>query len=287
MKNKNKIIGILALVVVVAAGVGIWKKKTKDQIDVAAAPKCKVDRGDLVLSLLQSGELDAKRNVIIKNNTDREAKIVNIVDDGSYVKKGDLLLELDCDELRNRLITQQATVAKAEAEVERTEKGLEIDKLKFDTDKLAGDLKLDIAKLELKKYKEAEYNQKLNQAQSDVELARGDVARAKEKYQWSVKLVEKGFISRTEMEANESEVKQKEAQLKSKEGDLTVLSKYTHIKDEWQKTKDVATAESDVTRIVKSFENDRMRNTSALESAKASLTAERDTLKKIGKPGGG
>ena len=65
-----------------------------------SAHLCRVQRGDLVVSILQSGELQAKTSRDILNEAYRDAKITEIVDDGANVTNGQLLFELESSELR-------------------------------------------------------------------------------------------------------------------------------------------------------------------------------------------
>ena len=67
-----------------------------------------VKRGDFLISVVEGGTLQAVNEVAIRNEVEGTARIIYIVPEGSYVKKGDLLVELDSasaqDQVNNQLI---------------------------------------------------------------------------------------------------------------------------------------------------------------------------------------
>ena len=72
--------GVVLLILVIAVFSGSDPETAVDD----DAYRCRVQRGDLVVSILQSGELAAKKSRDIKNEASRDAKIAQIVDDGAY-----------------------------------------------------------------------------------------------------------------------------------------------------------------------------------------------------------
>ncbi len=278
--SRKLIIALVCLAVPVGAFV-VFRGGTGRGVDPIKATRAPVKRGNLTLSILQSGELESKRSESIMNDTDREAKILSIVDDGSKVQKGEVLFELESEELTNRQLQTQSQVSSADAELKNAQEDLEIKRLKQTTDLETAKLKVEVARLELKKYMEAEYPQSVDKARLDITIAKEELARSRDKLEWSKKLVEGGYVNRQELETNQLEVQRKEIEVTNKEADLKILEQYTHIKEQKELENAVATADSEVDRLVKSFASETARSQANLESKKTSLEVQRRQLKKI------
>ncbi|MFP4379065.1 MAG: efflux RND transporter periplasmic adaptor subunit [Candidatus Sumerlaeia bacterium] len=288
-KSKNRKgaagIKILLLLIILAAAAGAaWYflgDKEGSSIDFSEVEKVAVNRGDLIVSILQSGELGSKRNQVIKNEMDRQTKIMYIVEDGARVKKGDLLVELDAEDIQDNLLRQQSEVSSAEASLLQAQKGLEISELKAKTDMEDAELRVQLAKLDLKKYEEAEYPQQKRKAEVAIALAEEDLKRARDEYESTRQLVEKGYTNRAELEADELAVKRREIELVNSKEDLKILIEYTHVKQQRELKNNVKQAEAALDRLKKTLESERARDLANLESRKVSLNSSQNRLKKI------
>ena len=52
-------------------------------------------KGDFLISVVEGGTLQAVNEVEIRNEVEGTARVIYFVPEGSYVKKGELLVELD------------------------------------------------------------------------------------------------------------------------------------------------------------------------------------------------
>lgn len=270
---------VICLIFLVGAGL-VWKNRQSKPTGFQHSTRADVKQGDLVVTILQSGELEAKRSESIINETDREAKILYVVDDGARIKKGDLLVELESEDLKNKLLQSESDVSRAEADLKNAQEELEIQRLKHQTDLASARLRVEVAKLELKKYVEAEYPQSVDKAVLDITVAKEELARSKDKLEWTRKLVDKEYASRQELESGELEVQRKEIEVKNKEVDLQILKEYTHVKEQKQKENEVAEAQAEVDRLDKTYASERARNEANLQSKKTALEVQRRQLKK-------
>ena len=73
-----------------------------------------VKRGDFLISVVEGGTLQAVNEVIIRNEVEGTARIIYIVPEGSYVNKGDLLVELDSASAQDQVNNQLIAVEKAQ-----------------------------------------------------------------------------------------------------------------------------------------------------------------------------
>src|SRR5512145_214837 len=58
-----------------------------------------VKRGDFLVSVVEGGTIKAVREVTVRCELEGASRITSIVPEGSYVKKGELLVELDSSDL--------------------------------------------------------------------------------------------------------------------------------------------------------------------------------------------
>lgn len=248
------------------------------RVDPNNAHFCRVQRGDLVVSILQTGELQAKTSLDIMNDAYRDAKIIAIVEDGATVTNGQLLVELESSELKERYLNQQSVVANADADLLHSREELEIAKLKYATDLESAILKVELAKLDLQKYTEAEYPQMVLKAESDIKLAEQELKKARSEMEGTQELYEKGYSNRQELESDQLGVDRKDIEVRNKAKDLEILQNYTYVKRIKELKNDVLTAESSLERLKKSFASDVLSKQAAIESKRTRLEIEGNQL---------
>lgn len=278
---RRAILAILAIVVVVVAAYFGLRSEPEGMVDLETAERCIVERGDLVITLLQTGELAAKNSKSITNDTLTTCKIIDVVEDGARVEKGDLLVELDVAELRDKLMTAEANVSQAEASLEEAEEDLEIRELQHRTDLRSAQLKVELARLELEKFKEAAHPLDVKEAQSALTLAREELARAIDKRDSIKRLVERGFTNPQELESAELEVTRRRLDVDTKQTKLAILQDYTYTKELKQKENDLIRAEAEVDRLVKTHKANMTSRRVKVESNRTSLEVARNRLERI------
>ena len=279
---KRTVVAVLAIAAIAVGGMMYMNRDTDDTgVDLDTAARTTVEKGELVVSLLQAGELSAKDSKSITNETRTTCKIVEVVDDGAKVKKGDLLVELDVSELRDKLMTTEASVSQAEASLEEAEEDLEIKELQYKTDLRSTQLKVELAKLDLKKFQEAAHPLAVKEAQSALTLAKEELARSIEKRDSIKRLVEKGFTNPQDLESAELEVTRRELDVDNKETKLSILKNYTHTEQLKQKQNDVEKASTEVDRLKKTHKANMASRRVKVESRRTSLEVARNRLKRI------
>jgi HlyD family secretion protein len=249
-----------------------------DRVDMKTAHLCRVQRGDLVVSILQSGELKAKSSRAILNEAYRDAKITEVVEDGATVTNGQLLFELESSELSDRYLDQQSDVAEAEAGLMLAQENLEISKLKNATDIESAVLKVEISKLDLKKYTEAEYPQMVLKAESDIMLAEEELKKARSELEGTQELFDKGYSNQQDLDSDKLGVQRKEIEVRNKTTDLEILKNYTYVKRLKELRNEESKAVSALERLKKSVLSDTSSKEASIESKKTRLEIERNQL---------
>jgi len=276
-KLRNFKIAVGVVVVLVLLGLLFAGGGSEDAVS-DDAPRTEVRRGDLVISILQSGELQAKNSRDIINEASHNAKIVEIVDDGTFVTNGQLLFELESSELEDRYLQQKSSVASAEAELLHTREATEIARLKHDTDLESAKLKVELAELALKKYNEAEYPQLVLKAESDIKLAEQQLKQDQGELEGTQELFDKDYSSRLELESVQLKVDTQEIEVRNKTKDLEILEEYTYVKTLKELENAVKTAQSELERLQKSYEAELSQNEANIEAKKTSLEIQKKQL---------
>jgi HlyD family secretion protein len=268
-------VGIVLAVIVLPA---LIPGGNASRIDMDNVHLCRVQRGDLVVSILQSGELQAKTSTDILNEAYRDAKITEIVEDGSTVTNGQLLFELESSELSERYLDQQSDVAEAEANLKLSQENLEIAKLKNASDLESAKLKVELAALDLQKYEEVEYAQMVEKAESDIMLAEEELKRARSELEGTQELFDKGYSNKNDLDSDRLGVQRKEVEVRNKTADLEILKKYTHVKKQKELENALANAIAALERLAKTISADVESKEASIASKKTRLEIEKNQL---------
>lgn len=204
-----------------------------------------VERGNFELAITERGEVQAfdvteVRSLVKSNNTAGNA-ILRIVPEGTVVKKGDFLVELDSSALKAQRTSQKILVNAAKAaEVEAHNT--------YDT-----------AIIAKREYLDGTYLQERQVIESEIFVAEENLNRAKEYYTYSEKLASKGYVNELQLEADRFAVEKANKDLDAARTKLRVLDDYT-------KPKMLSTLESAI--IIAQAKWDSAQNSHELEVEK-------------------
>ncbi|HJQ79204.1 MAG TPA: hypothetical protein VJ828_04580 [Lacipirellulaceae bacterium] len=214
---------LVAVMLAMGGGIWWWMNSRDNSDSTKGILLHTVERDDFELTVTERGEVEAfdvteVRSLVKSNNTTGNA-ILRIVPEGTEVKKGDFLVELDSSALKTQRTSQKILVNAAKAaEVEA--------KNTYDT-----------AVIAKREYLEGTYLQERQTIESEVFVAEENLNRAKEYYAYSQKLASKGYVNELQLEADRFAVE------KAKK-DLDTAKTKLHVLDEFTKPKMLSTLES-------------------------------------------
>ena len=265
--------------VVLIAGAVVAFKRTGSSVPVSSYFETR--RGDFLISIVEGGTVEAVDEVMIRSEFEGVARIIYIVPEGSYVKEGDLLVELDSSQAQDTVNLQQIAVEKAEFAVVQSEQQLDIQKSLADSQLDAADLKLEFAASDLKKYLEGEAVQLERNAQIEITNVLESLAIAQDRLEWSEKLYEQGFETKSNLDKDRLTVSQTKLKLEQAEKALWMLREFDAKKrkreleaayEEAKENRERVKLQGD--RIKAQYEADLATQRSTLELSKKKL--ERD-----------
>jgi HlyD family secretion protein len=270
-------IAVVGLIVLVILSASIFSSNEA----LSGIPTYRVQKGPLRISVTESGSIEAREKIILKSEVEGTTSIIFLVDEGTRVKKGDLLVELDASNLLDQKIDQEIHVQNAEASFISARENLEVVKNQAQSDVDKAQLDYDFAVQDLKKYLEGDYPNELKGAENKITISKEEVERAREKLQWSRKLYEENYISQTELQADELSEKRTVLDLELAENELDLLKNYTRKRKLAQLESDVKQNKMALERVTRKAKADTVQAESNLKAKEAEYKRQQDKLEKI------
>lgn len=230
------------------------------------------------LNVRERGTVDSLKSVTLQSKVEGTTTIISIVPEGTQVKEGDLLVELDASVLVETEKQQVIAVTQAKAALAKAEQSLAIQKRQNESDIAAAQLALDLAVLDLEKFKSGDFLQQKSEMEGLVQVARETQKQAEEVFNFSKRLNAKGYVSTSQLEKDRIAFKKAGIDLAAAETKLKVLEEFTFprtIKELTEKAEESKRARDRVERqglaTLAQFEAD-------LEAAQLTLKVEEEKL---------
>ena len=205
--------------------------------------------GPLTISFSERGTIKALKSEQVFSRLEGMSTIIYVVPEGTFVKKGDLLVEMDSSELTQLLNQQTITVDTAQATLISANEQVEIQKSQNESDLEAAKLTLELAGLDFNKYMKGDREIAFTKATADINIGNKELDRATNKFEWTQKLLAKGYVTKSESDTDQIALLkagiQKEQAIKAMEA----LEKYTSVKEERKAKSDVEQAERALKRV--------------------------------------
>ena len=313
---------LISVVVVVAIGVfGFLHQRGNGSDDSNPGTGLfTVKRGDLTISVTESGSIKSIKSEDIKSKVEGRATIVNIVPEGTIitaedVNNGKVLVELDSSTLKEQLAQRKIDLAGAEAAFADANESHFIQVKQNDSDITAAELKARFALMDLQKYvgetvaqkaldqenpdpnshidtalllKEiedhntgGEASQKLKELQDNIALAKSTLERASGKLDWSEKLRLKEYVSETELLADRLEVQSLTIKKDQALIALDLFRRYDFPKQVEQLLSDYNEAKRELERVQASARSKLAQAEAKLLSARATYELQKQRLEKL------
>jgi multidrug efflux pump subunit AcrA (membrane-fusion protein) len=220
---------VLVLIGIVAGGVWgasqILGKRAQEK--VSSTLTAAVERGDLVVTVVEDGNLESASNIDIKCEVAGGSSILWIVEDGTEVKEGDKIVELDSSALEESINQQRITFEKARAAKIQAEKNYEA------------------AKLAVDEYLQGTFVQAVQDQDAQITIAEENLRSAQNALEHSQRMFRKGYISSLDLESQKFSVQRAQLELDSARTAKDVLVKFTKEKmlQELESARDSAEAQ--------------------------------------------
>ena len=175
----------------------------------------RVTRGTFEHDITERGELESSNNVLIRCEVQSRTagtngvKIIEIVPEGTLVKKGDFLVRFDDAALQSERTTQLINVGTAEATAAQSKNDLES------------------ALIARKEYEFGEFETEREKFSGEILVANQAVSHAEESVVHSRKLLRRGYIPKLALQSDEFRLAKSRSDLRAAKVKLNALVEYT------------------------------------------------------------
>lgn len=249
LRQRPLLLSVVALLVLLLVWL-LWPGGTA----VAKTEYFEVKRGDFTVSVVEAGTLTALNEVSVRNEVEGTARIIYIVKEGTYVKKGDLLVELDSAQALDQVNQQRINVEKASNAVINAQLTLDIQRSQTNSDISAALLKLELAKLDLDKFERGQAYVSLLQASNRFLQAEAQLKVSEENYRNSTNLYAKDYETKQKVDSDWLSLLNGNNSLIVASNDIFLLREFDLRKQRAQYEAAVAEAQKELDRVLQQSE---------------------------------
>ncbi len=281
-KKRNKLpVVLLVLVGLAAAAYAFGPKDWFGAEEVRALAGAPVRRGPLSITVTERGNLKAKDAVSLRSEVEGRTTILSLIPEGTFVEAGTVVAELDTADLLEKQVQQEITVSNAEASHKKAKEALEIQKIENESSIARAELEVALATTELEKYREGDWPQAEQKAEEDILIAEEELKQAESKRDYSEQLEEKGFLTRSELEADQLAYNRSMVTVEQARRALELLRTYEYPKQIATLQGDVDDKERELRKVKLQAESQLVDKETDLNAAIAKLELERERLAKL------
>jgi HlyD family secretion protein len=279
--HRKGFLGAVVFIILIGAGIFWFTVLRGGKAIGQDVPTFTVKRGPLTISVVESGTIKARDRRIIKNEVQGLTSIITLVPEGTRVKEGDILVELDASSLQDGKINQEIQVQNTEAAYINAKENFAIVTSQAASDVNQAELDLEFARQDLSKYEQGQYPKDVNEANKRITLAKEELERAEQTLVWSNRLFEEKYLSETERTADEITVKRRKLEYDLAVDDLKLLQDFTYPRQIRQFQSDVQQAVSALDRAKRKAEADKRQAEADLKAKEAEYIRQQAKLMKI------
>ena len=265
-KERKVGIAVTTVIVVVLLSVVLGMRSETAEGSVRRSESFTVREGPLTISITEAGTIQAKDQIVLKNEVEGQAQIIFLIDEGTQVKKGELLVELDASQLVDSRVDQQIQVQNKEAEFISSRENLEVVKNQSESDTAAAELAFQFAKEDLTKYVDGDYPMSIKEAEAKIALSLSDQSQTREQLEGSKRLFDEGFLTSIEYDQHKAQAERAELDLQLAQSAMDLLKEYTY-------TRQMTELKSAIEESERALERSRLRANADVVQAEAKLRA--------------
>ncbi|MEM9373771.1 MAG: hypothetical protein AAGA55_09020, partial [Planctomycetota bacterium] len=244
------VVGAITLVVLAGVGIVAASNAGEDQ----AAPDSTVELAQatvrsFTITTLANGELEAKNQLELRNRVESRTTITEIIQEGTMVEAGEVLVRLNDEDIRNRIAEAELQLIEARTNYESAVASEKIQQSENDSKLRTAESSLSIAKLTYEQWELGDVIKKRQELDLAVEKATKNLERLRNKYHNSIELYKNEFLSKDELDRDEIDHIEAVSTLKTAELDRKVYNEFQYHKDAEEKRRDVEEATAELERV--------------------------------------
>lgn len=168
-----------------------------------------IGRGDLVVTVTEQGTLESSNNTEIKCRVRGWSLVTWVIEGGTVVKEGDVLVRLDTKRIEDAISQQTTTYHTSAATLAQSKAAVAN------------------AEIAIPAYLEGSYQTQMKQLQRGLTISQTNLETAEKMLANTKKMFRRGYVTELEVEGNAFTVTQAKLELAVVETEIEVLQKYT------------------------------------------------------------
>jgi multidrug efflux pump subunit AcrA (membrane-fusion protein) len=208
------------------------------------------------VTVVERGALEAAENRDVVCQVKAGAKgataattIKWVIDDGTPVKRGQLLLELDDSGFQDQLTAEAIVLDQARSAWVQADENYKIVESQNKSDLKTAEIALELAKLDLVKYLQGDYQQALKDVLGRTSMAESDLDMRRDRAAWAQRMVRKGYLTTSQAQAEQALLESARIALDKVLEERRVLDRFTYVRTKTDLESKIAEAQRAVDRV--------------------------------------
>ena len=214
--------GLMGAVGVASVAVQRVRAEAARDETIRELPMTLVSRVDFDSKMTAAGRVDSHQKIVVACQIERlslsnegrtisssgAVQVLEVVEEGHLVKKGDILCRLSSTEYEEMVRTQLMRTEQAKAALEQAQ------------------LSFDVAELAVGEYEQGLKDQSVQELEGQIALAESDLERANDRLRWTKEMLAKGYVPVAQRATAERTVSQLQLQLLTSRWELSNFKQY-------------------------------------------------------------
>lgn len=266
---------MIAVIAAVALGAyaTLGSRAAGGSAGLATADLVAAQRMDFDITTTATGELAAARQLEVRSMLESESTIIEVIDEGETVKKGDLLVRLNSDRIQTEIEEDELRVESARAEVVAADNAYLIQESRNSSALRDARLQVELKDLALQQWLEGDDKKEKQRIRLRIDSAQRELTRLKREYEKDIQLNEQDFLSDNDLAKSELAVIKAQAEAETALLEKEIYTNYIYPREEKIKRSDVVQAEAKLLEV-------KAQNVIELESKRASRSNERSQFQR-------
>jgi HlyD family secretion protein len=209
---RRRLLIIVLLLSAISLGAGGWKlmsvSRRPVREDLVRVP---VRRADFDVTLAAPGKVDSSEKTLVECELENIANttILELIDEGTRVRRNDVLCRLDASDYEEYVRLQEIGVQQAKSDFEKA------------------DLDVKASEIALIEYRDGVLPQLLEALDGQIIMGQSEVTRQSDRLEWTQQLLKKGYLPEGQVTAEADKMFRAEVALTNFKGERRMLSKHT------------------------------------------------------------
>jgi HlyD family secretion protein len=241
---------LVAVIAAVALGAfAVFGKGGSSNPEVTTADIVTAQRMDFSITTTATGDLAARSQVEVRSQLDDETTILEVIDEGVTVRKGDLLVRLNSERIQTEMDEEELRVESAKADVVAADNAYLIQESRNTSAVRDATLDVELKKLALKQWLEGDDKKELQKIRLRIERADRELDRLKRELAKDEQLHERDFLSDNELDISRLRVLEAEAESETASLEEEIYKSYIRPREQKTRESDVVQAEAKLIEV--------------------------------------